>query len=160
MKIRYGLLPTTENQRICHFSSWPNGCIQLSFLKQQNYQSLIVLLCKEALHHTRSKCKRLQEAELSHADMENCITSVVTRCTLALGLPILLSHKQNSGECPHLQLHILDTKSMGQILVTHGQEKEETALWAGWRDGRQPDLRHDRATLNPAKPRLVAREEF
>lgn len=45
-------------------------------------------------------------------------------------------------------------------MVTHGQDKEETALWTGWREGRQPDLRHDRATLNPAKPGVVAREEF
>lgn len=102
----------------------------------------------------------MQEAELSHTDLENRSTSVVTRCTLALGLPVLLSHKQNSGECFHLQLHILDTKYTGHILVTHGQDKEETALRASWREWRQTDLRHDRATLNPAKPGLVAREEF
>lgn len=73
--------------------------------------------------------------------MEDCSTSVVTtRCTLALGLPILLSHKQNSGECSHLQLHISDTKYRGHTLVAHGQDKEETALWAGWREGRQPKI--------------------
>lgn len=93
-------------------------------------------------------------------DMDGDSTSVVTRCTAALTLPILLRHKQNFRELPYLQFYILDYKYKGQILVIHGQDKEETVLWAGWREGRQPDSRHDRATLNPAKPGLSARKTF
>lgn len=74
-------------------------------------------------------------------DMEDPSISVVTRCTLVLGLPILLSHKQKSGECSHLQSHILDTIYMGQILVTHGHDKEEKEAQAlglaGRKAGRQ-----------------------
>lgn len=55
-------------------------------------------VCTEALHHTGSKWKRAPEAGLSPAG-----TPVVPGHMLVLGQPILLSHKQNSGEWPHLQ---------------------------------------------------------
>lgn len=55
-------------------------------------------VCTEALHHTGSKWKLAPEAVLSHAG-----TPVVPEHTLAFGQPVLLSHKQNSGEWPHLQ---------------------------------------------------------
>lgn len=55
-------------------------------------------VCTEALHHTESKWKLAPEAVLSHAG-----TPVVPEHTLAFGQPVLLSHKQNSGEWPHLQ---------------------------------------------------------
>lgn len=58
-------------------------------------------VCTEVLHHTGSKWKLAPEAGLSHTG-----TSVVPGHMLALGLPVLLRHKRNSRECPHLQFPI------------------------------------------------------